>query len=136
AEAWLASRGVPKVELLVRDSNTRTVGFYQRLGYVQEPRALLAKRLDGRMPRDEPVVIAYLEMRAPPSEPAPAAPDGAALIRAEPCTVAYYRYLYDAVGRRWLWTDRKTLSDAQLATILDDPDVEVWTALFRGVPAG
>ena len=136
AEAWLAARGVPKVELLVRDSNTRVIGFYQRLGYVQEPRALLAKRLDGRAPRDEPVTITYLEMREPPLGPAPLAPEGAALVRAEPCTVAYYRYLYDAVGRPWLWTDRKTLSDAQLAAILDDPAVEVWTALFRGVPAG
>jgi ribosomal protein S18 acetylase RimI-like enzyme len=136
AEAWLAARGVPKVELLVRDSNTRAVGFYQRLGYVQEPRALLAKRLDGREPREEPVTITYLEMRARPDAAAPRAPDGAALLRAEPCTLAYYRYLYDAVGRPWLWTDRKTLSDAQLAAILDDPRVEVWTALFRGVPAG
>ena len=136
AEAWLAARGVAKAELLVRDSNTRVVGFYQRLGYVQEPRALLAKRLDGQAPRDAPVTITYLEMRAPPAEPGPPAPEGAALLRAAPCTVAYYRYLYDAVGRPWLWTDRKTLSDAQLAEILDDPRVEVWTALSHGVPAG
>ena len=136
AETWLAARGVPKVELLVRDSNTRVTGVYQRLGYVQEPRALLAKRLDGRTPRGEPVVITYLDMLAPPQQPAPAAPEGAALVRAERCTVAYYRYLYDAVGRPWLWTDRKTLSDGQLSAILDDPAVEIWTALFRGVPAG
>jgi ribosomal protein S18 acetylase RimI-like enzyme len=136
AEAWLAARGVPKVELLVRDSNTRVIGFYQRLGYVQEPRALLARRLDGKAPRDSAITITYLEMRAPPSGSPPAAPEGAALLRAEGCTVAYYRYLYDAVGRPWLWTDRKTLADAQLAAILDDPAVEVWTALKDGVPAG
>ena len=43
AEAWHAARGVPKVMLLVRETNTRVVGFYEGLGYVQEPRVLLTK---------------------------------------------------------------------------------------------
>lgn len=135
AEAWLAERGVPKVELMVRESNDVVIGFYQRIGYVLEPRAVLAKRLDGKAPREPKVIVTFLEMREPPRE-VPPAPPGAALVRADPCTVPYYRYLYDAVGRPWLWTDRKALSNAQLAAILDDPAVEVWTLLKGGVPAG
>jgi ribosomal protein S18 acetylase RimI-like enzyme len=33
AEAWLRDRGVPKVQLLVRATNTGVMGFYDRLGY-------------------------------------------------------------------------------------------------------
>lgn len=32
-EAWLAARGVWKVQLLVREDNRRVVEFYERLGY-------------------------------------------------------------------------------------------------------
>lgn len=46
AEAWHAARGVPKVMLLVRETNTRVVGFYEGLGYGQEPRVLLTKWLN------------------------------------------------------------------------------------------
>lgn len=33
AEAWLAARGVWKVQLLVREDNRAVVEFYERLGY-------------------------------------------------------------------------------------------------------
>jgi ribosomal protein S18 acetylase RimI-like enzyme len=33
AEAWLAKRGIWKVQLLVRDTNGQAKGFYERLGY-------------------------------------------------------------------------------------------------------
>ena len=33
AERWLADRDVPKVQLMVRDTNTVAVGLYERLGY-------------------------------------------------------------------------------------------------------
>ena len=33
AEAWLTARGVPKLHLLVRATNTGVVDFYRRLGY-------------------------------------------------------------------------------------------------------
>jgi len=143
AESWLAERGVPKVELIVRETNTRVIGFYQRLGYVFEPRALLAKRLDGvpvptgGTTTDEPVVITYLEMSRRPELPqiVPAAKPIALLRCGEP-TVSFYRYLYDAVGRQWVWTDRKTLSDAALAAIIRDPSVEIFVLLVDGVPAG
>jgi hypothetical protein len=33
AESWLARRDVPKVQLMVRGTNTAARGFYERLGY-------------------------------------------------------------------------------------------------------
>jgi ribosomal protein S18 acetylase RimI-like enzyme len=33
AEAWLAKRGIWKVQLLVRGTNGQAKGFYERLGY-------------------------------------------------------------------------------------------------------
>jgi ribosomal protein S18 acetylase RimI-like enzyme len=143
AEGRLRELGVPKVELIVRGSNTRVIGFYQRLGYTVEPNALLAKRLDG-VPvmhggnrSDDPVAITYLEMTERPALPqiVPAAKP-LALLRADRPTVSFYRYLYDAVGRPWIWTDRKQLSDAELEAILQDPSVDVFVLNVAGVPAG
>ena len=49
AEAWLRERGVVKAQLLVRDTNTAVVGFYERLGYETAPRVVMGKWLgEGR----------------------------------------------------------------------------------------
>ena len=45
AEAALAARGCPKVELMVRDTNATVLEFYRHLGYVDEPVVVLGKRL-------------------------------------------------------------------------------------------
>ncbi len=45
AEAWLRERGAPKLMLMVRETNTAAASFYERLGYVLEPRLLFAKWL-------------------------------------------------------------------------------------------
>ena len=45
AERLLAERGCPKLNLLVRSSNTDVVAFYARLGYVQDDVISLGKRL-------------------------------------------------------------------------------------------
>ncbi len=45
AEAWLRERGVVKAQLLVRETNTRVVSFYERLGFEVAPRTVMAKWL-------------------------------------------------------------------------------------------
>lgn len=45
AENWLRDRGVVKAQLLVRETNTGVVSFYERLGYEVAPRVLMAKWL-------------------------------------------------------------------------------------------
>lgn len=83
------------------------------------------------------VIITYLEMKAEPvlHVPVPAIPK-LMLMRAERPSVAFYRYLYDAVGHNYSWTDRKQLSDEALAAIIQDDRVEVWVTYVAGQPAG
>ena len=47
AEDWVAARGMPKMQLMVRTENAAAAGFYHAIGYETEDRLLLAKRLDG-----------------------------------------------------------------------------------------
>jgi len=48
AEAWLKARDVPKVQLLVRETNRAVVAFYEKLGFEVAPRVVLSKWIDGR----------------------------------------------------------------------------------------
>lgn len=141
AEAWLTERGLPKVEILVRDINEDVQSFYQKLGYAREPVKTYSRRLDGRqhapVAKTVETTVTYLEMTSPPMTPPVALPaEKLALLRAEKISVEYYRYLYDAVGAAWHWTDRKRLSDAELAAIIDDELVEVYVLYDDGEPAG
>jgi GNAT superfamily N-acetyltransferase len=82
-------------------------------------------------------VITYLEMRERPSGPPVPAPFGKhALMRAEHCTVSFYRYLYETVGTPWLWYERRLISDAALADEIQKPTTEIFVLHVGGVPAG
>jgi GNAT superfamily N-acetyltransferase len=82
------------------------------------------------------ITITYLQMFAHPQWVSVPPREGLAFVHAEKPTVAYYRSLYDAVGRDYDWTSRKKLSDAELAAILADPRNEVHILTVNGVPAG
>jgi len=45
AEAWLAEKGVPKIELMVRSENTAVQRFYEAIGYNVEPVSVMARWL-------------------------------------------------------------------------------------------
>jgi len=61
-------------------------------------------------------IVTYLEMTARPARPPVPAPSGRlALMRAERCTVSFYRFLYGTVGAPWLWFERLFCSDDKLA---------------------
>jgi GNAT superfamily N-acetyltransferase len=82
-------------------------------------------------------VVTYLEMTTPPATPPRPAPRPGLEIRvARRPSVAFYRFLYAAVGEPWTWTVRRCLNDAELAAILADPEVEVNVLWAGGVPAG
>src|SRR5437762_2605991 len=78
----------------------------------------------------------YLQMFAHPQRVVAPPRDGLAVIHARKPTLAYYRFLYDAVGRDYDWISRKKLSDEQLSAIIHDPRVEVHVLMADGVPAG
>ncbi|WP_291572208.1 GNAT family acetyltransferase [Bradyrhizobium sp.] len=50
AEDWLRSRGLEKLQLMVRGDNVAVHAFYQSLGYLEQDRVVFAKWLDGREP--------------------------------------------------------------------------------------
>jgi GNAT superfamily N-acetyltransferase len=82
------------------------------------------------------VKTTYLQLLARPKRVVPVPGEGLAVVHAKWPTVAYYRFLYDAVGRDYDWTSRKKLSDAELAALLNDARLEVHVLMADGVPAG
>jgi len=48
AEHWLGERGAPKLQLMVRETNTEALGFYAALGLEVQPVTVLGRRLDAR----------------------------------------------------------------------------------------
>src|SRR5919109_5567419 len=82
-------------------------------------------------------VITYLEMlERPVGRRVPAPLEKLALMRAENCTVSFYRYLYDTVGEPWLWFERRLLDDAALIEQIRRPTIEIFVLYVRGGPAG
>ena len=63
-EEWVAARGIPKVQLMVRDDNPAAVSFYERMGYERSAVAVLGRRLDGQRgvsvaPQEEQVLAEH-----------------------------------------------------------------------------
>ena len=48
AEAWLIERKVPKLQLLVRETNLEVKNFYAAIGYQPNPCHIMQRWLDGR----------------------------------------------------------------------------------------
>jgi hypothetical protein len=82
------------------------------------------------------VTTTYLQMLAHSARVVPPPREGLAVVHAKKPTVAYYRFLYNTIGRDYNWTSRKKLTDAELAAIIHDPRDEVHVLMADGVPAG
>ena len=95
-----------------------------------------------RQPSDLPQgklrdIVTYLEMTARPARPPVPPPAGRlALMRAERCTTAFYRFLYNTVGEPWLWFERRLWSDERLAAWVEKAAIEIFVLHVGGVPAG
>jgi GNAT superfamily N-acetyltransferase len=82
------------------------------------------------------LTVYYVEMLARPAgEPVPPL-EGLTVVHARRPTVAYYRFLYDTVGRDYNWSSRARLTDAELDAILGSPHNEVHVLHVDGTPAG
>ena len=128
AEDWLNGRGVWKVNLMIRDDNEKARGFYNAIGYEEEARINMSRRLE-RASKDQQLecIITYLQMHEPPTRPAPLAPArNIAMLRSEKPNVGFYRYLYESVGAGWLWYERRVIDDDALAALVIDPQVEIF----------
>jgi ribosomal protein S18 acetylase RimI-like enzyme len=147
AEEWLSRLDVPKVQLIIRQSNLAAGNFYARNGYSPNPSRIMQRWLTER-PGAPPASGAadgilrftrtYLEMTARPHHGPPAPPHRKrlALMRAVRPTLAFYRFLYSQAGERWLWWERREMSDDDLMDIIADDRVEIYVLYSEGVPAG
>jgi GNAT superfamily N-acetyltransferase len=147
AEAWLADRGVAKLQLLVRPENLATRTFYARIGYEPNSCQLMQRWLEDRNAPDIgreredgrlPVTITFLEMTERPAHPHLSPPQGlnCTLLRLREPSVRFYRYLYDTVGEPWLWFERRAMVDEELARIVQDERIEIYVLNVDGEPAG
>lgn len=82
-------------------------------------------------------IVTHLEMVAPPVMRPAALPDGATLRRAEVPSADWYRDLFTRVGALdWLWFSRLKMDEARLSSILQNPQVEVYSLDIEGRSEG
>lgn len=87
--------------------------------------------------REVTATVTYLMMEGyPPGAPPPRPMLKSAILRAFDPPVHLYRYLYDVVGRDYLWTERRCWSDDELAAHLANETLEIYILHIAGVPAG
>ena len=83
------------------------------------------------------MVITYLEMKKPPIYPHTShRVENISIIRAYEPSADFYRYLYNAVGKNWLWYERNQISDKELEKIIRHPKVRLYVLYLKGTPAG
>lgn len=81
--------------------------------------------------------ITHLEMLGPPAHrvPMPMGPR-LALMRVDAIPLAFYRYLYEQVGRAHHWLLRRDLADQALSAAVHGPHTEISVLYAQGAPAG
>lgn len=81
--------------------------------------------------------ITRLEMTTAPRQSLPLPVNlQTALMRVPEIPLAYYRFLYAQVGRRWNWVERLRMPDDKLLPILRDRRTNVTVLYVNGAPAG
>jgi GNAT superfamily N-acetyltransferase len=88
-----------------------------------------------------PITITKLEMKAKPAALRPHLRHDhdngrVMLLKVKHPPVHFYRYLYETVGRPYVWVERTRMSDETLAKIVQDPKVELFVLYCEGAPAG
>ncbi|WP_420405066.1 GNAT family acetyltransferase [Nisaea sp.] len=142
AESWLIERGVGKAQLMIRPTNTKVKAFYERLGYIEEDRLVMAKRFrpvaDWQAGRVETTVI-HMEMLRRPDRPAAPKPNSehkVVLERIGIPSTRFYRYLYNGIGGDWFWVSRRLMDEETLARTLARNGAEYYLLAVDGEPAG
>jgi GNAT superfamily N-acetyltransferase len=109
----------------------------RRSGAARRHRGLIGMPRRKAPTRRVETIVTFLEMTGPPHAPARAPANlKVALLKAKRPPVHFYRYLYDVVGRSFVWIDRKRLSDAELARLIHADTVDIRVLYVEGVPAG
>jgi hypothetical protein len=88
-------------------------------------------------PRRIPMTVTFLEMTAKPSALPPPQPKlKTAFLRVENPANHFYRYLYDTIGEKYFWVDRRKLNPEQLAAIIRSPNLLLYVLYTEGSPVG
>ncbi len=82
------------------------------------------------------VTTTYLEMHSHQHRDVPPPRAGLTVMQARNPTVAFYRFIYNAVGEEWHWGRCKRMSDDELKALIQNPQMEVHILYVDGVPAG
>jgi ribosomal protein S18 acetylase RimI-like enzyme len=80
-------------------------------------------------------VVTHLEMTARPA-PRPDPAGAWTLRRVEILQLDWFRDLFRRVGEEWLWVSRTRMPDAELAGIIQSPQVEVYALAHEGRDEG
>ncbi len=84
-----------------------------------------------------PTITTYVEMTSYAQfRPAYIEDPEVVIMEARAPLPAFYRFLYDAVGREYEWFGRLEWSDEQFRDYLASPAVSLWVAYYQGTPAG
>ena len=88
-------------------------------------------------PRELAATVTYLGMEAKPKAVPPPAPLlKTAILKSENPPVHFYRYLYDTIGQRYFWVERRLWNDDKLRAFLAEEKLALYTLYLGGVPAG
>lgn len=80
--------------------------------------------------------VTHLEMRRERQLDVPRPLGHFALMRVHNAPLHFYRYLYETVGRDYMWVNRRQLDDEALSTIIHDANVEIYVLYRDGAPIG
>ncbi|MCA1440276.1 GNAT family N-acetyltransferase [Ensifer sp. IC4062] len=93
--------------------------------------------MQGSKPAAITAHVTELEMTSPPKQSLPMPVNiHTAVLRVSDIPLAYYRFLYLRVGKRWHWTERLRMSDEELAGVLHNKGTTVTVLYVDGAPAG
>ncbi len=80
-------------------------------------------------------VVTHLQMHAPPA--ARSVPDIAATLAHHPSPdLGWYRDLFKDVGEDWLWFSRRGMSDTDLADVIHNTQVHIYSVQMQGRDVG
>ncbi len=83
------------------------------------------------------VTTTYLEMRSPDAmQPSGVAIEGLEIRQIRIASPEFNRFLYETVGKQWLWIDRLVWTPKDWYDWVDRDDLQTWVAWVHGAPAG
>ncbi len=80
--------------------------------------------------------MTLLRMDRAPQIQGPSLAPGFQVVRAQAPSVPFYRYLYNTVGAEYLWWLRRTTPDDELAALLGDKAIAIYTLYGKGEQGG